>query len=307
MVAKDLGVTPEGDKRQSFTWAKAIVSYQANLQPVEQKQQVVIEFNDGMDSCDLAGYSVIDLDGNTIRDAFRTYAAAERWAAKQFEIVEQQSIVQQEIVELLENQIQEVTEKVSIIEIDFGVTEICQGKDVVATISHNFDNGNWEVQFSDKCESFLTYAEAEAFAINYIDERGSGRVIPISQDIEDINYNIENNQIVDPLGERYTVRVKGHLAGNIWLDVDRGWTIGVTYFDTPIEAAKALANLTIADNKGVNVMTTKTRAYQEALQNAGVPENLARNAAVVLRGDDYGVPRTERGQRVINKLHNSAK
>ncbi len=51
-------------------------------------------------------------------------------------------------------------------------------------------------------------------------------------------------------------------------------------------------------------MTTKTRAYQEALQNAGVPENLARNAAVVLRGDDYGVPRTERGQRVINKLHN---
>ena len=50
---------------------------------------------------------------------------------------------------------------------------------------------------------------------------------------------------------------------------------------------------------------TKTRAYQEALQNAGVPESLARNAAVVLRGDDYGVPRTERGQRVINKLHNS--
>ena len=53
--------------------------------------------------------------------------------------------------------------------------------------------------------------------------------------------------------------------------------------------------------------TTKTRAYQEALQNAGIPENLARNAAVVLRGDDYGVPRTERGQRVINKLHMSAK
>jgi hypothetical protein len=51
---------------------------------------------------------------------------------------------------------------------------------------------------------------------------------------------------------------------------------------------------------------TKTRAYQEALQNAGVPENLARNAAVVLRGDDYGVPRTERGQRIIDKLHNSA-
>jgi hypothetical protein len=52
-------------------------------------------------------------------------------------------------------------------------------------------------------------------------------------------------------------------------------------------------------------MTTKTRAYQEALQNAGVPDNLARNAAVVLRADELGEPRTERGQRVIDKLHNS--
>jgi|688.fasta_scaffold08301_10 hypothetical protein len=249
MVAKELGVTPEGDKRQVITWADAIVAHQANLQPVEvQKQQVVIEFNDGMDSCDLAGYSVIDLDGNIIRDGFRTYAAAERWAADRFEIVEQQSIAQQEIVELLEQQIQEVTEKVVIHEIDFGYAEICQGKTVVATISHNFDNGNWEVQFSETFKSFLTYAEAEAFAINYIDdERGSGRVVPISQDIEDINYDIKDNQIVDPLGERYTVRVKGHLAGNIWLDVDRGWTIGVTYFHTPIEAAKALAKLTIKE------------------------------------------------------------
>jgi len=246
MVAKDLGISPEGDKRQVFTWADAIVSHQANLQPVEtQKQQVVIEFNNGFDSCDLAGYSVKDLDGNIIRDGFRTYMAAERWAADRFEILDQQSIAQQEIVDLLESQIQEVTEKVSIVEIDFGYAEVCQGKTVVATISHNFDNGNWEVQFSDKCESFLTYAEAEAFAINYIDdERGSGRILPISQDIEDINYNIEDNKIVDPLGERYTVRVKGHLAGNIWLDVDKGWTIGVTYFDSPIEAAKALAKLT---------------------------------------------------------------
>jgi len=246
MVAKELGVTPEGDKRQVFTWADAIVAHQANLQPVEdQKQQVVIEFNDGMDSCDLAGYSVIDLDGNIIRDGFRTYMAAERWAADRFEILDQQSIAQQEIVDLLESQIQEVTEKVVIHEIDFGYAEICQGKTVVATISHNFDNGNWEVQFSDKCESFLTYAEAESFAINYIDdERGSGRILPISQDIEDINYDIENNQIVDPLGERYTVRLKGYLAGNIWLDVDRGWTIGFTYFNSPIEAARSLVKLT---------------------------------------------------------------
>jgi hypothetical protein len=249
MVAKELGVTPVGDKRQVITWADAIVAHQANLQLVaEVKNQVVIEYNDGLADCDLAGYAVKDLDGKIVRDGFRTYAAAERWAADRFEILDQQSIAQQEIVDLLESQIQEVTEKVVIHEIDFGYAEICQGKTVVATISHNFDNGNWEVQFSDKCESFLTYAEAESFAINYIDdERGSGRVVPISQDIEDINYDIEDNRIVDPLGERYTVRLMGHLAGNIWLDVDKGWTLGSDYYNDPMQAAKALAKLTIKE------------------------------------------------------------
>jgi len=48
--------------------------------------------------------------------------------------------------------------------------------------------------------------------------------------------------------------------------------------------------------------TTKTRAYQKALENAGVPKNLARNAAVVLRADEFKVPRTERGQRIIEEL-----
>jgi len=244
MVAKELSVTPEGDKRQVITWADAIVSHQANLQPEKvEKQQIVIEFNDGMDSCDLAGYSIIDLDGNIIRDGFRSYATAERWAAERFEIVEQQSIAQQEIVDLLESQIQEA-EKVVIHEIDFGYAEVRRGQDVVSTISHNFENGNWEVQFSDKCESFLTYAEAEAFAINYIDERGGGRVIPISQDAEN-TYDIQDQQITDPLGERYTVRVKGYLAGTIWLDIDKGWTLGSDdYYPEPLMAAKALAKLT---------------------------------------------------------------
>jgi hypothetical protein len=241
-VAKELGVTPEGDKRQLITWADAIVSHQ-DLQSVEvEKQQIVIEFDNGFESCDLAGFSVKDLDGNIVRDGFRTYAAAERWAAQRFEIIEQQSIAQQEIVNLLESQIQEVTEKVVIHEIDFGYAEVRQGKDVVATISHNFDNGNWEVQFSDKCESFLTYAEAESFAINYIDDgRGSGRTLPISQTE---NYDIEDQRITDPLGERYTVRVKGYLAGNIWLDTNKGWTLGSDYYPEPLAAAKALALLT---------------------------------------------------------------
>jgi hypothetical protein len=248
-VAKELGINPEGDKRQVFTWADAIVAHQANLQPVEQKQQVVIEFDNGVDSCDLAGYFIVDLDGNIIRDGFRSYATAERWAAQRFELVEQQSIAQQELVEQIETQIQNRTETVVIREIDFAYSEVVcitpNEVEVLATIIHDLDTQNWEVQLKGRFESFLTYAEAEAFAINYIDdERGSGRILPISQDIEDINYDIENNQIVDPLGERYTVRVKGYLAGTIWLNIDKGWTLGSDYYPEPLAAAKALALLT---------------------------------------------------------------
>lgn len=242
MVAKELGVTPEGDKRQSFTWADAIVSHQANLQPEKVEKQVVIEYIKGLTTCDLAAYVVKDLDGNIIRDDFRTYAAAERWAASRFEVIDRETFVQQKIIDLLENQIQETKEKIIIHEIDFGYAEVRRGQDVVATISHNFDNGSWEVQFSDKCESFLTYAEAEAFALNYIDdERGSGRVMPLKKEP---NYTLEDQQISDPLGERYTVRLKGYLAGNIWLDINKGWTLGSDYYPEPLAAAKALALLT---------------------------------------------------------------
>ena len=247
MVAKELGINPVGDKRQVFTWADAIVAYQANLQPVEtQKQQVVIEFDNGMDSCDLAGYVVKDLDGQIVRDDFRTYAAAERWAAKQFEILDQQSIAQQELVEQIETQIQDRTEQIVIREIDFAYSEVVRitpnGIEVLATIIHDLDTQNWEVQLKGRFESFLTYAEAEAFALNYIDdERGSGRILPISQAE---NYDIEDQRICDPLGERYTVRVRGYLAGNIWLDTNKGWTLGSDYYPEPLAAAKALALLT---------------------------------------------------------------
>lgn len=55
------------------------------------------------------------------------------------------------------------------------------------------------------------------------------------------------------------------------------------------------------------MITTKTKAYQQALQSSGIPEKLARNAAVVLRADEFKkFPRTERGQRVINRLKNEA-
>jgi hypothetical protein len=199
-----------------------------------------------MDSCDLAGYSVADLDGNIIRDGFCTYAAAERWAAKQFEVLDQQSIAQQELVEQIETQVQNRTEQIVIREIDFAYSEVVRitpnGVEVLATIIHDLDTQNWEVQLKARFESFITYAEAEAFAINYIDDgRGSGRMLPISQTE---NYDIEDQRICDPLGERYTVRFKGYLAGTIWLDIDKGWTLGSDYYPEPLMAAKALAKLT---------------------------------------------------------------
>lgn len=251
-VAKQLRIDPVGDKRQTFTWADAIVTHQSAIQlHTEIKQQVVIQFEDGIDSCDLAGYSVIDLDGNVIRSEFRTYMAAERWAVDQFEVIDQQSIAQQELVQQLENQIQERTETEQIVvrEIDFAYSEVVSitfnGVEVLATITHDLETENWEVQLRGRFESFLTYAEAEAFALNYIsDERGSGR-INLPPAIESMGYSIECNHVVDPLGHRYTVRLKGQLAGNIWLNQSKGWTLnGFDFVDSPINAAIELATLT---------------------------------------------------------------
>lgn len=250
MVAKELGITnPEGDKRQVLTWADAIVAHQDTIQPVaEIKQQVVIQFEDGINSCDLAGYSVVDLDGNTIRDGFRTYLSAESWASSRFEVVDQQSVAQQELVEQIENEIQQRAEQIVIREIDFAYSEVISitpnGVETLATISHDLETENWEVQLKSRFESFLTYAEAEAFALNYIDdERGSGR-INLPPAIESMGYTIECNHIVDPLGQRYTVRLKGGLVGSIWLSEDLGWTLnGFDYVDSPIDAAMELAAL----------------------------------------------------------------
>lgn len=250
MVAKQLHIDPVGDKRLTFTWADAIVTHQSAIQlHSETKQQVVIQFQDGFESCDLAGYSVVDLDGNILRSEFRTYTAAELWAAGRFEVVDQQSIAQEELIEQLENQIQEqIQEQVVIREVDFAYSEVVRitpnGVETLATISHDLETENWEVQLRGRFESFLTYAEAEAFALNYIDERGSGR-INLPPAIETMGYAIECNHVTDPLGQRYTVRIKGCLAGNIWLNESKGWTLnGSDFLSSPINAAIELATLT---------------------------------------------------------------
>lgn len=47
---------------------------------------------------------------------------------------------------------------------------------------------------------------------------------------------------------------------------------------------------------------TKTRKYIDLLEERGVPNNLARNAATVLRVDFLG-DRTERGQRIVERAY----
>ena len=49
----------------------------------------------------------------------------------------------------------------------------------------------------------------------------------------------------------------------------------------------------------MEIEKSRTRIYAETLSAEGLPENLARNAAVVLNQDDLKSPRTERGKRVV--------
>lgn len=46
--------------------------------------------------------------------------------------------------------------------------------------------------------------------------------------------------------------------------------------------------------------------YTVALETVGVDPDLAKQAAVVIANDNHGLPRTERGQRVVNRAYRQA-
>lgn len=54
------------------------------------------------------------------------------------------------------------------------------------------------------------------------------------------------------------------------------------------------------------MQTSKIKNYQEQLINEGIDPELAKQAAVVIANDSHGLPRTERGQRVVSKAHQQA-
>lgn len=125
---------------------------------------------------------------------------------------------------------------------------------VIATISTTFDrdtdNMSWQVEGSIKGCSFDCYEDAENhIKSEYMNQtkrlhRGSGRdsAPPV---IESMNYVIEDSSFVHEYGQSYTFRINGILAGSVFLNDDRGWTInGVDYQDDWRTIAGELAMLT---------------------------------------------------------------
>ncbi|MFM6728351.1 MAG: hypothetical protein ACKPJF_28665 [Dolichospermum sp.] len=137
---------------------------------------------------------------------------------------------------------------------DFGYYEAIVGdiNNTIATIEYHSDRDcdqpHWSVRMATKqSEIFTSYEEAEQFikskyVEDYFAGRGSGR---ISEPIEDISMSIQDSNFVHDFGQSYTLRVNGVLAGSIFLDEFKGWTIdGESFQDDWQPVAKKLAKLT---------------------------------------------------------------
>lgn len=264
-IAKELGITPEGDKRQLFTWVEAIVEHQAKLQPVEEvkPQTATIDYDNSIDGTVEGEYMVI-VDGVVVR-RFRTYIKAEKWAVSQYTLVTPQEVAQTEFeadlaeqdsynfeddrfdipVFIPEEPTEPTIEFVS--PTGFGDWEAMVDGETIATIEQDFDAGVWMVGDVP----FGSYVEAEQFIRDKFAEegfrmsRGSGRVTPV---IESLQLTIEDVNFVDPKGQQYAVRARGVLAGYIWLDDSNGWTLNGEDFEEDWQpVASELVRLTRHD------------------------------------------------------------
>ncbi|MFM6879096.1 MAG: hypothetical protein ACKPKK_00245, partial [Dolichospermum sp.] len=149
----------------------------------------------------------------------------------------------------LRNQIQFVSPT------DFGYWEAIVDGDIhnVIAITEYHSNRDcdqpwWNVRMAKETLTFTSYEEAEQFIKGkYVEDyisngRGSGR---ISEPIEDISMSIQDSNFVHDFGQSYTLRVNGVLAGSIFLDEFKGWTIdGESFQDDWQPVAKKLAKLT---------------------------------------------------------------
>ena len=232
-VAADMGVLPSGDKRLINNWVEAILAHQAKTVAKVEQKSAVIEF-DGDSYEGLTQPYMVVAEGKIVHRA-ETYLQAERFVQNAgLALVEPQEVAQAE----LEAELQ-------IVDIDFGYHEVVKNGDVVATIEivldRDHDLVSWAVNKGADRQLFLSYEDAEVFALNN-DERGSGR---INQPIEEISWFIEDTEYVDLWGQQHSVKFNGTLAGYIWLDDRWGWTLdGEDFFDDWRPVAKNLVKLT---------------------------------------------------------------
>lgn len=274
-IAHDLGVIPTGDKRLIQSWVDAIVEHQAAQ--VQKIVEAVIDFDGESFEGATQPYMVI-VNSEVVHRA-TTYQQAERYCKwHSLALVDSQALAQQELEVDLEVQApahplpkercecgdthfrgveckhqlavkNEIASRISFISpADFGYYEAIVDNDIHHVIAKiEYLDQSWNVEMVKKSKTLVSYEEAEQFIKEeYVKgvfmHRGSGR---ITQPIEDMGMTIEDSHLFSPMGQSYTLRINGALAGDIFLDDDHGWTInGEDFNDDWQPVAKNLIKLT---------------------------------------------------------------
>lgn len=242
-IAKELGVTPSGDKREIITWVDAIIEHQSSKVQKVEEVEATIDF-DG-DCYEGLTEPYVVLVGGEVVHRTATYQMAERYC--KWHGYDTQEVAQQELDAELEVQATEEP-SISFISPSFGYYEAIVNRDVhhvIATIEYS---EGWNIKMTKKSTTLTSYEEAKQFIFDeyvkgvFMDERGSGRIEPV---IEDMHIIIENSNFVHDFGQSYTLRIHGALAGYIFLDDDLGWTMnGEDYQGDWRPVAKELIGLT---------------------------------------------------------------
>ncbi len=205
-VAKSLGITPKGDKRQKSAWVDAIIEHQSVIEPVEEnKPQATIKYDDSLDGTIEGEYVLIV--NNEVVERFRTYIKAERFALNKYELISSQEATE---TELEAENVTQGDEKQDYPE---------RGRDVTCA------NEYWDLEFDVK----NTNNQVEEI----MGHRGSGRRLAIEEiptTIEEMGMIIENTFLFGDNGHAFAVLQKGDWANVMYgyifySEKGGGWTL----------------------------------------------------------------------------------
>ncbi|MFM6607132.1 MAG: hypothetical protein ACKPH3_24180, partial [Dolichospermum sp.] len=115
-IAKELGINPEGDKRQLFVWVDAIIQYQSTqVQEVEEVTATI-----GFDAECYEGltqpYTVV-VNGEVVHRTSTYQLAVRHWIWQGYTFVDSQSVAQDELEAELEVQAESAAQSESAIEV----------------------------------------------------------------------------------------------------------------------------------------------------------------------------------------------